>query len=300
VLVDGRPAARSNGSSKEAKVENLTAGSHTIQVQKNEYEVNPKEQKVKVIADKDTKVPGFTLIAKPEVITPSTGTTPSKPVTETAPVVGGNSNPPPLPTTTTPKPAPVINSFKAEPSTVDAGSKTRLVWSVQNADKVVLKPGDVTKGPNDSYEVEVKEGETPYELIATGAGGSAVEKTTVTGRKKPTATEPQLDAKPAILAALERWRLAYESLDKARITEAWPDIPPDVLNRILDLKRHGMRLNVKYNNPDPRVVGDSAEMKCTETLTVVQASGSALPPHTQPCSMGFVHRGDIWVRSGGH
>ncbi len=80
--------------------------------------------------------------------------------------------PPPLPVTTTPPPAaaPVINSFTAEPSTIEPGQSSTLRWSVSNATDMTIDRG-VGAVQSQGMRQVFPRTSTSYTLTVRGPGG---------------------------------------------------------------------------------------------------------------------------------
>ncbi len=142
--------------------------------------------------------------------------------------------------------------------------------------------------------------ETTYTLIAKGAGGERTEHVTVKVHAKPVAVVVKpiiVDEKPAIMAALDRWKSAYESLDQARLRAAYTGIPSNVAEGIQKLAKQNAKVNVSYSGcTEPKVTGDSAGMQCTETVAVI-VSGEKPPPRPRKVALQFAKHGDKWLLS---
>ena len=93
-------------------------------------------------------------------------------------------------------PAPVINSFTADASTVSPGQSTTLRWSVTNATSISIDPG-VGVVTGNSVVVQPTD-TTTYLLIATNGGGIATSSTTVTIRA-PAPAIASFGASPATI-----------------------------------------------------------------------------------------------------
>lgn len=293
VLVDGKLKSNS-GKGQQVKVDNLPEGPHKVLIKKSGY-LDPKEQPVKIVAKQDSKPILFSVEKNPEVIAPpsSNATAGASPPTSTSPsnvtppVVATSSAPPPPPVTVPPKP--VITSFQAEPITVEAGGRVKLTWSIQGADKVKIAPDNVTLNASQgNFEASPKEPQTRYELTAIGSGGEATSSLTVTVR-------PKSDESSEVVAARERWRSAYESLDMAKVRAAFPNIPPDLAAGIQKLGKDKRQISVAYTGcTEPRTTGDMAEMQCTESVSVI-VNGQKIPPQPKKFVLQFIKQGNIWV-----
>ena len=75
-------------------------------------------------------------------------------------------------------PPPVINSFSANPSTINSGGSSALSWSVANADSVSISSiGAVALSGSQNVSPSAT---TTYTLTAIGAGGTRTQNVTVT------------------------------------------------------------------------------------------------------------------------
>jgi Outer membrane protein and related peptidoglycan-associated (lipo)proteins len=93
--------------------------------------------------------------------------------------------PPPAPAPAPPPPAAArIQSFTAEPSTIERGQSSTLRWSVENATTVTIEPGIGTVPASGSRQV-FPTNTTTYTLRAQGPGGSANATATVTVTTPP-------------------------------------------------------------------------------------------------------------------
>jgi hypothetical protein len=81
-------------------------------------------------------------------------------------------------TPTTPV-SPVVTTFSAAPSTINAGQSSTLSWTTTNATAVAINGVSATLAPNSSVPVSPAS-TTTYTLTAIGAGGTATRTTTVT------------------------------------------------------------------------------------------------------------------------
>ena len=296
VYIDGKPRPPNSGRSNKIKIDNVPAGSYKVEIKKTGYE-EPKQKTVKIVANKEStpvyfdlkeekKQPVATVITPPPPnnTTPAANPAPSTTATAAPPVV---STPPPSPPSLA---KPVITSFRVEPATVEAGSKVKLIWSIQGADRVQIKPDNVTQGPKGSIDVEPKPPQTTYELIATGPGGDDTRSLVVTVRPKP-------DEKAEVVAAKDRWRSAYESMDPGKLHVAFPNIDKNLLDAIEKIRKKDLRLRVGYSGcSEPKVAGPSAEMSCTQSIAVVQ-NGQEMPPGHMHVTLQFAKQADRWVLS---
>jgi peptidoglycan-associated lipoprotein len=101
--------------------------------------------------------------------------------------------PPTPPPTVAPKvergPAAVINSFKAEPSTIIRGESSTLTWNVSNAKEVTIDNGIGTVPSSGSRQVSPTSN-TTYRLTAKGDGGDAISAATVNVTTAPPPPPP--------------------------------------------------------------------------------------------------------------
>src|SRR5579862_7631843 len=97
--------------------------------------------------------------------------------------------PPPPPPTQQPTPtataaAPVINSFTAEPSTVEAGQSSTLRWSISGATDMTINNGVGAVQSNGMRQVFPR-ASTSYTLTARGPGGMDSRSVNVTVSSAP-------------------------------------------------------------------------------------------------------------------
>ncbi|MCU1338526.1 MAG: OmpA/MotB domain protein [Bryobacterales bacterium] len=125
---------------------------------------------------------------------PKTGTfavTPAQTTTYTVTATGGGKTTSCSIAVTVGSPLPVIASFTATPSPIDAGQSSTLQWSVQNADSVSISSlGTVSASGTRSVSPTAT---TVYTLTATNASGSATRTATVeirAGGSGPTVVFP--------------------------------------------------------------------------------------------------------------
>lgn len=148
--------------------------------------------------------------------------------------------PPPVPKQETPAPppppaAPVINSFSAEPSTIERGQSSTLRWSVSNATDISVDQGLGAVQSSGSRQV-FPSNTTTYMLSVRGPGGSTsrsvtVNVTTPPPPPPPTPPPPKISGADMLSRDVQD---AYFDYDKSDIR---PDAR-DVLTRDADsLKR---------------------------------------------------------------
>lgn len=127
---------------------------------------------------------------------------------------------PPTPPPPPPPPAkPVIASFTAEPSSIEAGQSATLRWSTQNATSASIDKGVGTVPVNGSRQVFPTQ-TTTYELTASGPGGSDTRTATVTVVAKPAPPPPPPPPTETISEVLARLVSdAYFDFDKSDIRE---------------------------------------------------------------------------------
>lgn len=102
--------------------------------------------------------------------------------------------PPPAPAPAPPPPAAArIQSFTAEPSTIERGQSSTLRWSVENATTVTIEPGIGTVPASGSRQV-FPTNTTTYTLRAQGPGGGATATATVTVTTPPPPPPPKAEA----------------------------------------------------------------------------------------------------------
>ena len=109
--------------------------------------------------------------------------------------------PPPVVQPTPPPPAakPSINSFTAEPSTIQQGQSSTLRWSISNATDMNIDQGIGAVQSNGSRQV-FPSATTTYTLVANGPGGSDTRSVTVEVSNPPPPPPPPV-AEPKLTSA---------------------------------------------------------------------------------------------------
>jgi len=125
--------------------------------------------------------------------------------------------PPPPVVKETPKAA-VINSFTAEPSTINKGESSTLRWNVSNATSVTIDNGIGTVPASGSRTVSPSEN-TTYRMTASGAGGDAVAAVTVYVTTPPPPPAPAPAPKPSLDQRLAEVQDVYFDYDKSEVRE---------------------------------------------------------------------------------
>jgi peptidoglycan-associated lipoprotein len=132
--------------------------------------------------------------------------------------------PPPTPPAKAPVqtergPAAVINSFRADPSTVIRGESTTLSWSVSNATEVSIDNGIGVVPATGSRQVSPTQGIT-YRMLAKGLGGDAVAAVTVNVTSAPAPPPPPPKEKPSLSERMAREiQDVYFDYDKSEVRE---------------------------------------------------------------------------------
>ncbi|HVN06581.1 MAG TPA: peptidoglycan-associated lipoprotein Pal [Bryobacteraceae bacterium] len=118
-----------------------------------------------------------------------------------------------------PPPAVEINSFTAEPSSIERGQSSTLSWSVANASSITIDNGIGTVQASGSRRV-FPGSSTTYTLSATGAGGSKTATATVNVTEPPPPPPPPVAPKPTLDQLLSSTVTdAYFDYDKSDIRE---------------------------------------------------------------------------------
>lgn len=116
-------------------------------------------------------------------------------------------------------PAAVINSFKADPSTVIRGESATLSWSVSNATEVVIDNGIGSVPASGNRRVSPSQAVT-YRMTAKGLGGDAVAAVTI---NVTTAPAPPPPPPPAKISLSERMSKEIQDVffdyDKSEVRE---------------------------------------------------------------------------------
>ncbi|MCP5111786.1 MAG: OmpA family protein, partial [bacterium] len=106
--------------------------------------------------------------------------------------------PPPKPPVVKPKPKPAVNTFVAEPSSIQRGQSSTLRWSVSNADSVSINQGIGSVQSSGTRRV-FPSSSTTYTLTAKGPGGSATATARVTVTQPPPPPPPKKEpVKPPV------------------------------------------------------------------------------------------------------
>jgi len=128
--------------------------------------------------------------------------------------------PPPAPTasTTTPTSRPVINSFTAEPSSIDRGQSSTLRWSISGATDMTIDQGVGAVQSQGSRQV-FPNNSTTYTLTANGPGGTDSRSVTITVSTPappppPASTGPRLSSSEMLQQQAQD---AYFDYDKSDI-----------------------------------------------------------------------------------
>jgi serine/threonine protein kinase len=157
----------------------------------------------------------------------------------------------------------------------------------ENAAVVVSPPTSPTSADNRQSNTTATA--TPPPVISNP--GNDIRGTAVNGTSRG-------DEKGEIGAALLAWKLAYESLDGAKLRAAFPNIPPSMADRIEMLGKQNVRVEVGYTGCTLHIsTQDSAEMKCIETV-MVRPGSEAILPRPRLVTLQFAKQGDEWVLSG--
>jgi peptidoglycan-associated lipoprotein len=135
--------------------------------------------------------------------------------------------PPPPPVTRAPEPPPsvakpVINSFTAEPSSVETGQSSTLRWSISNATDMSIDHGIGAVQSQGQRQV-FPTASTTYTLTANGPGGSDSRSVSVTISSAPAPPPPPPPTAPRLSSAemlQQQAQDAYFDYDKS-------DIRPD-------------------------------------------------------------------------
>jgi peptidoglycan-associated lipoprotein len=109
--------------------------------------------------------------------------------------VAASAPPPPPPVTVTPEPPapkpqpPRIDTFAAEPATIERGQSATLRWSIASATNMAIDQGVGAVQANGSRQVSPANS-TTYTLTASGAGGTDTRTVTVTVNSPPPPPPP--------------------------------------------------------------------------------------------------------------
>ncbi|BBB31845.1 hypothetical protein TTHT_0221 [Thermotomaculum hydrothermale] len=124
----------------------------------------------------------------------------------------------------TPTPAPTVDSFTADPTTITEGESSTLSWQTTNATSVTIKDGNgstVYSGSSvDGSTTVSPTSTTTYTLTATGDGGTATASVTVTVNSAP-APAPTVDsftADPTTITEGESSTLSWQTTNATSVT----------------------------------------------------------------------------------
>jgi len=109
---------------------------------------------------------------------------------------------------TSPKKAPVIEEFTANPRTVVEGAGAELRWRVKDADSVEIQPG-IGSVSADGSQTVLPQSTTTYKLVAAGAGEQRTSELTVEVVKRPVIEEFTANPRTVVegTGAELRWRV---------------------------------------------------------------------------------------------
>ncbi|MCP5111823.1 MAG: OmpA family protein, partial [bacterium] len=207
-------------------------------------------------------------------------------------VVEGCKKKPPPPPPPPPKPVvkkapakPAVNTFVAEPSSIQRGQSATLRWSVSNANSVSINQGIGTVQSSGTRRV-FPSNSTTYTLTAKGPGGSATGTARVTVTQPPPPPKPKpKPTKPPISTVLAREVSdAYFDYDKydvrddarsvlSRNANALKRILADYPGAVISIEGHcDERGSGEYNLG----LGDRRSTAAQEYLTQLGVSGSRL------------------------
>lgn len=115
-------------------------------------------------------------------------------------------------------PAAVINSFKADPSTVVRGESATLSWSTSNATEVVIDNGIGTVPANGTRRVSPT-GALTYRMTAKGLGGDAIAAVTVNVTTAPAPPPPPPPKAASLTERMSAIQDVFFDYDKSEVRE---------------------------------------------------------------------------------
>ena len=124
----------------------------------------------------------------------------------------------------TPTPAPAVDSFTANPTTITEGDSTTLSWQTTNATSVTVKDGNgatVYSGSSVDGSTSVSPtSTTTYTLTAIGDGGTATASVTVTVNAAPTPapTVDSFTANPTTITEGDSTTLSWQTTNATSVT----------------------------------------------------------------------------------
>jgi serine/threonine-protein kinase len=200
------------------------------------------------------------------------------------------------------KPAPVINFFETDQTTVEAGKDITLKWETQNATDIEIAGIGSGLSKNGQMTVTVKERKT-FKLIARGEGGSPAERSVTISVTQPVAVTPppvkpptpeptpnnapttgsatiSADDEEAIQSVLRHFEQAINLGSIEELRKWWPNIP-DATRKIFQENFNRARISVqeRCDGKPTALSTDSAEWVCTEDRVVRGNDGKNVDSH---------------------
>jgi hypothetical protein len=165
---------------------------------------------------------------------------------------------------------PAVTSFAASHASITSGQNSTLSWTTQNAGEVRIDPGIGTVSPQGTKDVSpVKT--TTYVLTAKGSGGSTSAKTSVAVEVDPTDLQ-------AINETMARFKGAYDSMDIRALQREWPSLTQTQSDAMKTTFLGLASIRLTDDCPGtPAINGDSAQWRCTETISYVNRGGEKIP-----------------------
>ena len=208
--------------------------------------------------------------------------------------------------TAKPKLQPPTASLIASSRTIQAGEAVTLSWQTNNASSVTIDQGIGAVDKNGTRDVRPT-GNITYVLTAKGDGGTQSATVDITVKAAPppveTKTAPAetpkptpVDEGPQIVAALNRYKAAWNAHDIVGVQAAWPTIKPEFAKAYAtifkDKSFRSTQISDSCSPATPSVAAGSSSFiwSCTETTTTAGQS-----PHSANFHFSFTKKSGAWV-----
>jgi serine/threonine-protein kinase len=210
----------------------------------------------------------------------------------------------PRPSAPTPAPVqPVQALFSASVTTIQQGQSTTLNWQTANASDVSIDNGIGAVPANGQKEVSPA-GNTTYQLIAKGSGGTQQKTINIIVEPKTIAAQPSapapvapqaVDPSTVIQGVVNTFESAYNSHDIGRIQASWTGIKPAQAKALQNFFKDQptSKVSDSCSPGELTISGDSASWNCTETSTF--NSGGRMQSHSQAIRFAFARKNGSWT-----
>lgn len=260
----------------------LPVGNHDIRVENPRYK-SPSSQSA--LLDAKAVV---TLSFKMDPNPGGTTASPVSPVATSPGATSASSNPVGhVETPAAPAPVAVLEATKQQ---ITQGQAITITWQTQNATDVEIE-GIGPVAISGTRQLSPEQSIT-YRLIAKGPGGSTNQSLHID--VMPAAVIPVGDL-PAVKAALDRYKEAYESESLDDMKRAWPDISKSQQKDLKDTFNlfNAIRLNLSCGDQDIQIAGDDASANCRQAFTYTQR-GKKQPEQVNPVNIKLKKKNGAW------